>query len=489
MEGEYKYYNNIYMKMSMNCKKCGKEIPDDMGEICEECKQKVIEELRNDENISSENAENTSKSESNEKTNDSNSFKNSMIKLKEEFLKCCGRLKEKIVNSKIYQKYDKLNKKIKYAILTCFLILIVLLILAILPKYNKIGNSIGNIRNYGYVASEGKWIYYLSPNEDKTQIGIYRTTKNGKNKENIYLTDMDIVSINAYKGYLYFIGISKSDDETVQLEDDDVDNKIYRIKANGSSDIEILNNNEFNNECFEIYVLDNHVYYIGTDRNIYKMKLNGTDKELVADNGTGYIGITEKYILYNDVVEVSESDAENEEISNEETESSPFETCIMNINGKDKRVLVEGQRLYSANLKDDYVYYTKEEVDEETDSNLIPIYRTKIGSNKEELIAKTNAYNLNLYENNLYYFNYNSSNEEESKVCIYKVNINGKKHESKQLKVLDSYSTFLNVAKDRIIYMDINSQYSYIKSINLDGNKEIKLYVVDNTALDTDIQE
>ena len=37
--------------------------------------------------------------------------------------------------------------------------------------------------------------------------------------------------------------------------------------------------------------------------------------------------------------------------------------------------------------------------------------------------------------------------------------------------------------------MDINSQYSYIKSINLDGNKEIKLYVVDNTALDTDIQE
>ena len=75
------------------------------------------------------------------------------------------------------------------------------------------------------------------------------------------------------------------------------------------------------------------------------------------------------------------------------------------------------------------------------------------------------------------------------KVCIYKVNINGKKHEPKQLKVLDSYSTFLNVAKDRIIYMDINSQYSYIKSINLDGNKEIKLYVVDNTALDTDIQE
>ena len=89
----------------------------------------------------------------------------------------------------------------------------------------------------------------------------------------------------------------------------------------------------------------------------------------------------------------------------------------------------------------------EEETDEETGQSLIPIYRTKIDSNKEELIAKTTAYNLNLYENNLYYFNLNSSNKDESKVCIYKARTDGKNNDKNQLKILDSYSSFLNIAK------------------------------------------
>ena len=454
----------------MNCKKCGKEIIDSEDDICDECKQKIIEQLKETENEEVE----TIKEDENNKTK---KFKNVINQLKETILKVCNRIKEKSINSSLYKKINGLNKKAKLVILTIIVLFIVFLILIFSPKYNKIGNTMGNIRNYGYVASEGKWTYYLSPNEDKTQICINRTSKNGKQKEKIYETNMDVVSINAYKGYLYFIGIIESDAETIELEDDDVDNKIYRIKADGSSDIEIINNNEFNNECFEIYVLDNHVYYIGTDRNIYKMKLDGTDKELVSDNGTGYIGITDKYILYNDVAE-EDTDEENSEES-EESNTPIFETKIMSIDGKDKRTLVKGLRLYSVNLKDNYVYYTKEENDEEN-NKIIPIYRTKIDSNEEELITKTTAYNLNLYENNLYYFNYNNSNESKAKVCIYKVNANGKKSEPTQLKILDTYSTFLNIANDRIIYMDLNSRYSYIKSVNLDGNKEIKLYEVDN---------
>ena len=273
----------------MNCKKCGKEIPDGAEEICEECKQKVISELKEDEQSEVQNIDSSEKKEKSV-----NEFKETVNVLLNKF-------KEKVTNSSIYKKIDGLSKKIKYCICGFILLLIIILILILSPKYNKIGNTVGNIRNYGYVASEGKWIYYLAPNEDRTQIGVYRTSKNGKNKKNIFMTDMDIVSINAYKGYLYFIGINNSNES--ELEDDDVDNKIYRIKADGSSEMEILNNNEFNNECFDIYVIKGNIYYIGTDRNIYKMKLNGTDRQLVADNGTGYIGITDKYIVYNDYIQ------------------------------------------------------------------------------------------------------------------------------------------------------------------------------------------
>ena len=441
----------------MNCKKCGKEIPDGAEEICEECKQKVISELKEDEQSEVQNIDSSEKKEKSV-----NEFKETVNVLLNKF-------KEKVTNSSIYKKIDGLSKKIKYCICGFILLLIIILILILSPKYNKIGNTVGNIRNYGYVASEGKWIYYLAPNEDRTQIGVYRTSKNGKNKKNIFMTDMDIVSINAYKGYLYFIGINNSNES--ELEDDDVDNKIYRIKADGSSEMEILNNNEFNNECFDIYVIKGNIYYIGTDRNIYKMKLNGTDRQLVADNGTGYIGITDKYIVYNDYIQ------EDENTGN--ASNSTIETFIMDINGENKRVLIKGQRLSTVNIKGDYVYYTKEDKNQETGDKKIPIYRTKIDSNTEELMADTTAYNLNLYENNLYYFNYNDSAEESSKVCIYKVNINGKTHKPEKLKVLDSYSTFLNIANDRIIYMDQNNSYGYIKSTNLDGNKEIKYYEIE----------
>ena len=455
----------------MNCKKCGKEILDGGDEICEECKQKIISDLKDDEQKEID----SNVSEKKEKKG------NKINEFKESFNVLINKIREKITNSAIYQKICKIDKKIKKCICGCLILIVVFLIIILLPKYNKIGNSVGNIRNYGYVASEGKWIYYLSPNEDRTQIGVYRTDKKGKNKKNIFMTDMDIVSINAYKGYLYFIGISSLAEEGSGLEDDDVDNKIYRIKADGSSEMEILNNNEFNNECFDIYVIKGYIYYIGTDRNIYKMKLNGTDRELVSDNGTGYIGITDKYIVYNDYIQDDENAEEdkNTASSNESTSTSTIETYIMNINGENKRVLIKGQRLSTVNIKGDYVYYTKEQTDSETGNKKIPIYRTKIDSNEEELLADTTAYNLNLYGNNLYYFNYDDSSEESSKVCIYKVSINGKKNKPIQLKILERYSTFLNIANDRIIYMDQNDSNGYIKCINLDGNKEIKFYEIE----------
>ena len=67
------------------------------------------------------------------------------------------------------------------------------------------GNSIGNIRNYGYAAENGGWIYYLSPNEDSTEIGIFKIKNNGTDKKQLFMSEMDIVSINVYDGYVYFI--------------------------------------------------------------------------------------------------------------------------------------------------------------------------------------------------------------------------------------------------------------------------------------------
>ena len=244
----------------MNCTKCGKEIPDGKKEICKECKKEIKKEEKmakkyNNDNVGKE--------------------KNKKASIKEKVF-CIGAI---------------------------IFVVAILLVICIFINSNKAGNTIGNIRNYGYAVEADNWIYYLAPNEDSTQIGIFKEKNNGKDNKQIYMSEIDIVSLNVYKDYIYFIGTAPES----YLEADDVDNKIYRMKTDGTG-LEVLNDNELNNDCYEIYVINNQIYYIGLNAEICKMDLNGANKTVIADNGTGYLGITDKYIIYNNMA--SETDVE-----------------------------------------------------------------------------------------------------------------------------------------------------------------------------------
>lgn len=411
----------------MKCQKCGKEIPDGENQLCDDCAKETDSKL----NL-------------------------------------------------------KLNTKKIILCLAIILVLIILCIIIFRPKSDKVGNTIGNIRNYGYVTSGGKWIYYLAPNEDSTKVNIFRIKKNGTNKESLFSTDLNIISINYYKGYLYFIGMEGYDDIETTENSDVVDNKIYRIKADGSKELEVINDNDFNNDCYEIYVIKDYIYYIGLDQNVYKMKLDGSDSELVKDNGTGYLGMNENYIIYNAENTGIDENTENpegiDEDSLEESESvlnhDEYVTCVMNIDGSNSKPIIKGKRLYSVNINGDYVYYT------DSDKK---IYKTKIGSEVEELVLDTSAYNLNYYKGYLYYFNYDESEDNTSKVCIFRVKANGKGNDKEKIKELDTYSSFLDIASDRIVYMDSNDNHAYIKLLNLDGSHENIVYDLDyNTINNTE---
>ena len=281
------------------------------------------------------------------------------------------------------------------------------------------------------------------------QIGIFKIKSNGKDKQQLYMSKLDIVSLNVYKGYIYFIG---SATETY-LEDDQIDNKIYRMKTDGSG-LETLNDNELSNDCYEIYVVNDSIYYIGLQAEICKMDLNGSNKTVVADNGTGYLGITDKYIIYNKLS--SETDVE-------------YITYIMNIDGTDAKPIIEGKRLYSVNIEDNYIYYS--------DSNK-KLYRTKIGSNVEEtLYDNIETYNLNTNEGYAYYLNYLDAENADYTVCLYRVKLDGSTQTPENLKEMETYSSFIDVVGDWIIYMDSSEEAGFINLVNKNGkDEEIELY-------------
>lgn len=414
-----------------NCPKCGREISDEQ-EICDDCQRKIDEAKAKEEEIAKE-----KERLKEEKKAQAEAKKKEKAKAKEE---------------KAKQPKEKLNNK-KVIICLSILVVVALILFIVLLSNNlsnHVGAEIGNVRNFGYSATDGKYIYYLAPNADATEEIIYKANKDGSNIVELYNVggEENILSFNIYNNYLYYV----STKDNPENPEDDYYNVIYRLKTDGKSEPEVLNENEFNNQCYEIYVINGRIYYIGEDSNIYKMNLDGSNRTLVADNETGYLGINEKYIVYNVII-------------NEET--LDCETHVMNIDGTNDQALIEGRRLYSVSLKDDYVYFTNSDK---------KIYRTKIGSGIDELVCDVQAYNLNLSGDYLYYFTYIDAVGSDFRVGLYRVKAEANQTEPELIKELDSYSQFLNVLGDYVMYVDTDDIASYIRLVKIGDGEVTNLY-------------
>lgn len=411
----------------MNCTKCGKEIPEGENKICEDCQNAIIDELKE-----TEKAEEVIETDVKEEKIESKETKESDDKFKV--------MKEKIK-----------EKKVTSGLIFLIIVAIVVALTMFLINYVgglKVGNTIGNIRNYGYAAEKGGWIYYLAPDETGAKIEILKVKPGKKDLEPVKLAvdEWDVLSLNVAQNYVYFIAIFPN----AYNENDEYDNKIYRMKTDGS-DLQVINDNEFNNDCYEIYVINNKVYYIGVDSNIYKMNTDGSNKELVAENGTGYLGITEKYIIYNV----------------EKEDQTDYVTHIMDLNGKNARPIIEDTRLYSVNIDSKYIYYTNENKQ---------ICRVKIDGTEQQTLYDTTAYNMNFNGNYIYYLNYVDTENEDYTVCIYRVKKDGTTETPEEVKRFESYSSFIDVIGDWVIYMDYTEKAGFIEIVKIDGSEVKRLY-------------
>lgn len=361
--------------------------------------------------------------------------------------------KEENKNQKEFDINTFINNNIKI-IVPVAMVLIVAIVAAIVFSFSGVtnheGNTVGNIRNYGYAVSDGRWYYYVSPDDEGVLTEINKIKGNGKDDTVLYSTQYSIVSLNENDNYIYFI---EMDTQSLYTTDDSINNKIYRIKKDGSSETpELLNDNDFANECLEIYLINDEIYYIGTDSNIYKMGLDGQDRKLVAKTHTGYIAITEKYILYN-----AETDVEDN-----------YVTYIMDIDGTNPRPVITDTRLYTVGIDGNYIYYTNLEKN---------IYRVEIDSKTPEMLYDLSAYNFNLGDDGYaYYFNYADVETADYTVCLYRVKIDGTSETPERLSALQQTSKFLDIVDGKAIYMDKTDEESFIKMIDVEKQTSIDLF-------------
>ncbi len=341
------------------------------------------------------------------------------------------------------------NKKIIASIILAIVIVALLvlegttgIVSEYLPIHKEMGNTVGNIINCGYSVQKDDFIYYVAPSEDMKSTNIYKVKKGTSDFEILYQGNYDIRALNIVGNQLYFISISNESAK----DDDGIDNKIYKMNLDGS-ELTILNDNDFAYDYYDMYALNNRIYYVGTDYNVYKMDLNGGNRKLVAQTGTGFLAINSNYILYN---------KENED-------GSDYITYIRNLNGTEERQ-INGSRIFTPMFSGDDLYYIN--------SNHV-LAKMPIKGGEEEVVLDHTIYNMNLVEDTIYYLNYKDEANEDYTVAVYKLKVNG--GEPEIIKDLFNYSSFLNVVGDYVYYMDMNEEQAFVNLVNVKDKSEIQL--------------
>ncbi len=405
------------------CTKCGKEIPEGDNKYCDDCKNSLLTDIENDED---------------------NKFE---IK------------KDQKVEKEVKPKK---TGKIIGIIVAIVIVLAIIgsvcleistgMIRHIITGKNVIGIDVGNNNNnLGCANIQGNWIYYMSLANDGMEIALNKVKTDGTEKQVLVQKDWEIYSINVVGNYMYFVAFEPTDEVEAEATSTAYQkNRIYKMSLDGK-ELRVINDGHFSNEGVSIYVIKDRIYYVGENYNIYSMDTEGGDRKKINDNQTGFVGITDKYILYNDY-------AENP------TNEYDFVTYIMNLDGSNARA-VNGKRLYNPNIVGDTIYYVNSENN--------AIHKVKVDGSGDEKVFESRAYNMNVQGDWIYYLDYKDE-EASDVVCIHKVKTDGTEHQI--IVEMENYTSFINVLGDWIYYTDHSDNSYFINLIKTDGSDTITLY-------------
>ncbi|MGN1271174.1 MAG: DUF5050 domain-containing protein [Clostridia bacterium] len=338
-------------------------------------------------------------------------------------------MKEKLINFKdAIVNFFNTNKKIALIILAVILVLVIMLIIIGNGK-EEYGNTYGNLRNKGLVASKGSQIYYVAFDEGNVD-GIYKAKKNGKGKAEKISSEYGYY-LNISGNYIYYVSEENS--------------QLIKAKLNGEKNQVIAEN--VSSE--PIVVVDNWIYYFeGT--NLYKIKTNGKNRTQLSNKAIENYQVVGKEIYYS-----YESNGK-------------YVIAKMNLSGKDITKIDEeaGREFF---VKGNKIYFINEKYDMENYEYKYELCKMKTnGKNKEKVCdigGGLDTYTINFTNDALYY----AKAVKDEKMAIYSIKLNGK-NETKIVEV-STYSNAINIV-DKFMYYINENEDGYIQNYRIKTNGE-----------------
>lgn len=343
-------------------------------------------------------------------------------------------MKEKVIKSiEFIKKLINVNKSLSMKIIAGLIIIIAIIVIASCFKGTEIGNSAGNSNNLGIAAQDGKWIYYIDVDGDE-QVGICKVKTNGKKTKKVVEGNMS--HLNVMDNYIYCL----------EYDEDEMQNNLIKVKTNGKNKKILARDIDEKT----ITVTENYVYYFKND-NLYRVELNGTDREKVSSKNISYYQIEGNWIYYI--------------YTNEKAEY----IARMELDGEDSQRIAkadEGINFETLYVKGGKIYYVTSKHNEYYDADYY-LYKMNKKGEKVEKVCKldTNLLDINMQEDKIYY----SVTESYDSYVIKSIEYNGT--EKTTIKKAEM-ALNINIVEDWILYLGINEDYdTVVKMVSTDGEK------------------
>ncbi len=217
---------------------------------------------------------------------------------------------------------------------------------------------------------------------------------------------------------------------------------IYKVKINGTD------KERFNVGAVDLNVVGDWIYYMDLHSNhICKIRLDGTEKTKLNNDDCSDLNVVGNWIYYLNYVE----------------KDSVCKIFRIRTDGTGREKICDDEA-GSLNVEGDWIYYS--------DGYDTCIYKIKTDGTKKTKLSKDTAYNINVVANQIYYSNNNND--------IYKINTDG----TGKTKVSRNVGDHINVVGDWIYYDNFVNDMSgrnYLYKIKTNGTSRTELY--DNYVL------
>lgn len=279
------------------------------------------------------------------------------------------------------------------------------------------GNTAGNLYNSGLFCERNGMIYFSNPNDNNY---LYSMTSDGQNVTMLY--DDKASYINADDNYLYYVRNNGNDDTQFSF---------LRVNTNSlcrydlkSKKVTILDNDP----CTYSSLVGNYIYYIHYDKStastLYRVKINGKEKEKVDKNPYLPCSANGQYLYYNGV--------ENDHyIYQMDTSSGISNTLYM---GNCYMPIVDSSNIFFMDCEQNYA-----------------LTKLPLSGTTPEIIIKDRIDTFNVYGNYIYF----QKNNGESDAALCRINTDG--------------SGFVVIKEGNFSNINVTSRYVYFNEFGIDN--------------------